>query len=43
MLSKTPIYLDKVKPAELDFEILRLGMIAELDAVSFTSSLQPQP
>jgi rubrerythrin len=39
MLQKTPINLDKVKPADLDSEILRLGMIAELDAVSLYEQL----
>jgi len=35
MLSQLPINLDKVKKEDLDKEILRAGMIAELDAVSF--------
>jgi len=35
MLSQLPINLSKVKKEELDKEILRAGMIAELDAVSF--------
>ena len=34
MLSKIPINLEKVKKEDLDKEILRLGIIAELDAVS---------
>jgi len=34
MLSQIPINLDKVKKEDLDKEILRVGMIAELDAVS---------
>lgn len=34
MLSKIPIELNKVKKQDLDKEILRLGIIAELDAVS---------
>ena len=34
MLSEIPINLDKVKKEELNKEILRVGMIAELDAVS---------
>lgn len=34
MLSKIPIELNKIKGKELDKEILRIGMIAELDAVS---------
>jgi rubrerythrin len=39
MLSKTPISLDKAKPADLDSEILRLGIIAELDAISLYEQL----
>ncbi len=35
MLSKLPTNLEKVKKENLDKEILRAGMIAELDAVSF--------
>ena len=35
MLSQLPINLEKVKKEDLDKEILRVGMIAELDAVSF--------
>lgn len=35
MLSQLPINLDKVKKEDVDKEILRAGMIAELDAVSF--------
>lgn len=35
MLSQLPINLEKVKQEDLDKEILRAGMIAELDAVSF--------
>ena len=35
MLSKLPTNLSKVKKEDLDKEILRAGMIAELDAVSF--------
>lgn len=34
MLSKIPLNLDKIKKKDLDKEILRVGMIAELDAVS---------
>jgi len=34
MMSEIPKKLDKVKPDELDKEILRVGMIAELDAVN---------
>ncbi len=34
MLSKIPIDLEKVRKEDLDREILRAGMIAELDAVN---------
>lgn len=34
MLSTIPINLEKVSKEDLDKEILRIGMIAELDAVS---------
>ena len=34
MLSKIPTNLEKVKKEELDKEILRAGIIAELDAVN---------
>jgi len=34
MLSQIPINLDKIKKEDLDKEILRVGMIAELDAVN---------
>jgi len=34
MLSQTPISLEKIKREDLDKEILRLGIIAELDAVN---------
>ena len=39
MLSKEPIDLNKVKEEDIDKEILRLGMIAELDAVSLYEQL----
>ncbi len=35
MLSQLPINLNKINKADLDKEILRAGMIAELDAVNF--------
>jgi len=35
MLSQLPLDLSKVKKGELDLEILRAGMIAELDAINF--------
>jgi len=34
MLSKIPIDLNKVKPEEIDKEILRAALIAELDAIN---------
>jgi len=39
MLSKIPINLDKVKKENLDKEILRVGIIAELDAVNLYEQL----
>ncbi len=39
MLSQIPISLEKVKREDLDKEILRVGMIAELDAVSLYEQL----
>jgi len=39
MLSQTPINLGKVTKENLDKEILRLGMIAELDGVSLYEQL----
>ncbi len=35
MLSQLPVDLKNVKKGELDLEILRAGMIAELDAINF--------
>jgi len=34
MLSKVPINLEKIKKEDLDKEILRAGIIAELDAIN---------
>jgi rubrerythrin len=34
MLSSTPINFDKINKKDMDKEILRFGMIAELDAIS---------
>ena len=34
MLSEIPINLEKIKPEDLDKEILRAGIIAELDAIN---------
>ena len=39
MLSKIPIELEKVEKKHLDREILRLAMIAELDAISLYEQL----
>lgn len=39
MLSQIPIDLKKVKKEDVDKEILRVGMIAELDAVSLYEQL----
>ena len=39
MLSSLPIDLDKVPKSSIDKEILRLGMIAELDAVNLYEQL----
>lgn len=39
MLSHSPIDLNKVSEEDLDKEILRLGIIAELDAVSLYEQL----
>ena len=35
MLSQLPVNIEKVKKEDLDKEILRAGIIAELDAVNF--------
>ncbi|MCD6115144.1 rubrerythrin [bacterium] len=39
MLSKLPINLDKVSQEDIDREIARIGMIAELDAVNLYEQL----
>lgn len=39
MLSQIPINLEKVEKGEINKEILRVGMIAELDAVSLYEQL----
>jgi rubrerythrin len=39
MLSKIPINLGKIKGGDLDREILRVGIIAELDAISLYEQL----
>ena len=39
MLSQIPIDLDKVKKEDLDKEIVRVGIIAELDAINLYEQL----
>jgi len=39
MLSKIPMDLSKVKPADFDKEILRAAIIAELDAINLYEQL----
>lgn len=39
MMSKIPINLEKVKKEDRDKEILRIGLIAELDAVNLYEQL----
>lgn len=39
MLSQIPINLEKIKKEDLDKEILRVGMIAELDAINLYEQL----
>jgi rubrerythrin len=39
MLSEIPIDLKKIKKEDLDREILRVGMIAELDAINLYEQL----
>ncbi len=39
MLSQFPINLEKIRKEDIDKEILRLGMVAELDAVSLYEQL----
>jgi len=34
MLSKIPINIDKIKPEDIDKEIIRAALIAELDAIN---------
>ena len=42
MMSKTPIELTKIGGKELDMEIMRTAMIAELDAISLYEQLAAQ-
>lgn len=39
MMSEIPVKIDKVRKEEINKEILRVGMIAELDAVSLYEQL----
>jgi len=39
MLSQTPINFQNVKPENVDKEVLRLGIIAELDAINLYEQL----
>ena len=39
MMSEIPINLSKVKKANVDMEILRVGLIAELDAINLYEQL----
>jgi rubrerythrin len=39
MLSKIPIDFDKIKKEDLEKEILRIGIIAELDAINLYEQL----
>jgi len=39
MLAETPIDLKRIKKGDLDREILRVGMIAELDAINLYEQL----
>ncbi len=39
MLATSPVNLEKVRKGEIDKEILRLGIIAELDAVNLYEQL----
>jgi len=39
MLSQTPVDLEKIPKTEIDKEILRMGIIAELDAINLYEQL----
>ncbi|MFX1295106.1 MAG: ferritin family protein [Promethearchaeota archaeon] len=39
MLEKVPIFLKNLKKEDIDKEVLRLGMIAELDAITLYEQL----
>jgi rubrerythrin len=42
MLSRTPVELSKISKRELNMEILRLAIIAELDAINLYEQLAAQ-
>jgi rubrerythrin len=42
MLSKIPLNLDKIAKEDIDKEILRAGMIAELDAINLYEQMAAQ-
>jgi rubrerythrin len=42
MLSKTPIELGKLRKREVDLEIMRVAMMAELDAIDLYEQLAAQ-
>jgi rubrerythrin len=42
VLSKTPVELNKIGKKELDKEILRVAIIAELDAINLYEQLATQ-
>jgi rubrerythrin len=41
MLSKIPIDVGKIKPEDIDKEILRAAIIAELDAINLYEEMSP--
>ena len=41
MLSKIPIDIEKIKPEDIDKEILRAAIIAELDAINLYEEMAP--
>jgi rubrerythrin len=41
MLSKIPLNLEKIEKDDLDKEILRAGIIAELDAINLYEQMAP--
>lgn len=41
MLSQIPLNLEKIKQKDIDREILRAGIIAELDAINLYEQMAP--